>query len=421
MSVAKPPLTTTQHPQKYLGARGLIGLIALLSAFVPLSTDLYLPALPGMSVHFHVPVDQINLTLTVFFICYSLGTLVWGPLSDRYGRRPVLLVGLTIYVLASILCANAWDVTGLILFRALQAAGGSAAGAVATAVVKDVYTGRRRESVLAVVQSMVLISPAVAPILGAFLLKVTSWRGVFWILAGIGIVALLGSLAFKETILLRNTGGVMQSLGRLGKVLQNRGFTLLLLMFSLGSISSMAYIASSTYIYQNGFHLSSSAYSYYFSLNALGMIAGPMIYLRLSRRLHSESIIRVCFLTIAVSGVLICFLGSLQPWVFALCILPASIAGNCMRPPSANLMLEQQKGDTGSVSSVMGCTGLLMGSLGMQLISLNWSNTILALGSMTLTTAALSLIFWPVVIKHARRLPGPGSSYLEPGESIDTL
>jgi MFS transporter, DHA1 family, multidrug resistance protein len=422
MSATNHPLAAAQHSQKYLGAKGLIGLIALLSAFVPLSTDLYLPALPGMSEHFQVPVDQINLTLTVFFICYSLGTLVWGPFSDRYGRRPVLLVGLSIYVLASVLCANAWDVRGLILFRALQAAGGSAAGAVATAVVKDVYTGRKRESVLAVVQSMVLISPAVAPVLGAFLLKVTSWRGVFWILTVIGAVALLGSLAFNETILVRNTTGrVTQNLGRLGKVLQNRGFTLLLFLFSLGSISSLAFIVSSTYIYQNGFHLSSSAYSFYFSLNALGMIAGPMIYLRLSPRFHPESIIRACFLTIAISGVLVCLLGNLQPWIFALCILPSSIAGNCMRPPSANLMLEQQKGDTGSVSSVMGCTGLLMGSLGMQLISLNWANTILALGGMTFTTAALGLFFWPVVIKHARRLPGPGSTYLEPGESMDNL
>lgn len=102
---------------------------------------------------------------------------------------------------------------------------------------------------------------------------------------------------------------------------------------------------------------------------------------------------------------LVCLLGNLQPWLFALCILPASIANNAIRPPSANLMLEQQKGDTGSVSAVMGCTGMLMGSLGMQIISLHWSNTIVALGSMMITTAALSLLFWPLVIKSAWRFP----------------
>jgi MFS transporter, DHA1 family, multidrug resistance protein len=419
MLAANQSPTTDQPQQKYLGAKGLIVLIALLSAFVPLSTDLYLPALPGMSAQFQVPTDQINLTLTVFFICYSLGTLIWGPLSDRYGRKPVLLAGLTIYVLASALCANAWNVTALIIFRAFQALGGSAAGAVATAVVKDVYSGRKRESVLAIVQSMVLISPAVAPILGAFLLKVTTWRGVFWTLTGIGVLALIGSLILQETISIRSTGMLLQSVGRLGKVLQNRGFTMLLLLFSLGSISGLAYIASSTYIYQDGFHLSGQVYSFYFAMNALGMISGPLIYLRISRRFHSESIIRACFLAVAVSGVLVCLLGNLQPWIFALCILPSSIAGSCMRPPSANLMLEQQKGDTGSVSSVMGCTGLLMGSLGMQLISLNWSNTIIALGSMTFTTAALSLLLWPLVIKNAKRLPGHVS--LDPKEGLESL
>ena len=98
---------------------------------------------------------------------YSLGTLIWGPLCDRYGRKPVLLTGLAVYALASLMCAGAWNVYTLVFFRGLQAASGSASGVVATAVVKDVYTGRKRESALAVVQSMVLISPAVAPVIGA--------------------------------------------------------------------------------------------------------------------------------------------------------------------------------------------------------------------------------------------------------------
>ena len=201
--------------QKYLGSKGLIVLIALLSAFVPLSTDLYLPALPGMGEYFQVSTDLINLTLIGFFVFYALGTLFWGPLSDKYGRKPVLLVGLSIYVLASILCANAWNVYALILFRILQAVGGSAAGAIATAMVKEVYQGRKRESVLAIVQSMVLISPALAPVLGAFLLGFTTWRGVFWTLAGIGLLALTGSLLLEETITVRNSGKVLHSLGRL--------------------------------------------------------------------------------------------------------------------------------------------------------------------------------------------------------------
>ncbi|MEI7845285.1 MAG: multidrug effflux MFS transporter [Chloroflexota bacterium] len=393
--------------QKILGVKGLVILIALLSAFVPLSTDLYLPALPGMSAYFGVSADRINLTLTAFFIFYAIGTLVWGPLSDHYGRKPILVSGLSLYVIASAFCAFTWSVDGLILCRIFQAIGGSAAGAVATAIVKDTYTGKQRISVLAIVQSMVLISPALAPVLGAILLKVMSWRGVFWTLTGVGVLALVGSLLFEESIAERSSGVLLQSLGRLGRVLQNRGFALLLVLFSLGSVSSLAFIASSTYIYQDSFHLSGQMYSYYFAFNALGMIAGPMIYLWMAQRFHAEHIIRACYLIIAASGLLVCFLGNLQPWVFALCILPASAAGSCLRPPAANMMLEQQKGDSGAVSSLMGSIGLLMGSLGMQLIALPWGNMIMALGIMTFSTAAVSLLAWPFVIKQVIRLPGP--------------
>ena len=401
----------SQVKQKHLGAKGLVILLALLSAFVPLSTDLYLPALPGMSAYFGVGADRTNLTLTAFFVFYALGTLVWGPLSDHYGRKPVLIAGLGVYIIASALCALVQNVGGLVLCRIFQAIGGSATGTVATAIVKDIYSGRKRESVLAIVQSMVTIAPAVAPVLGAFLLKIMSWRGIFWSLAGIGAAALVGSLLFEESIVQRTPGLLLQTFGRLGKVLQNRGFTYLLILFSFGVISVLAFISSSTYIYQDGFHLTAQLYSFYFSLNALGMIAGPMIYLWLSRRYHPVRIIWVCFATISISGLLVCILGNTQPWIFALCILPASIASNCIRPPSANLMLEQQVGDTGAVSSLMGCTGLLMGSLGIQLISLPWGNRIIALGVITFSIAFISLLTWPFVLKQIT--PPPGSQSLE--------
>jgi DHA1 family bicyclomycin/chloramphenicol resistance-like MFS transporter len=395
--------------QKYLRAYGLIIFIALLSAFIPLSTDLYLPALPGMSDYFGMSASRINLTLTTFFIFYALGTLVWGPLSDHYGRKPILLVGMGLYSIASVMCALMPSLDGLILCRIFQAIGGSAAGAVATAVVKDVYSGKRRESVLAIVQSMVLISPAVAPVLGAFLLKTMSWRGIFWVLTLIGMVAFVGSLLFEETIPQYTSGILLQNVNRIVRVLKNHRFTSLLALFSLGPIASMAFIASSTYIYQENFQLSSQMYSLYFSLNALGMIAGPMIYLWFSKRFMAVNIIWACFATIATSGLLVWMLGSLQPWIFSLCILPGSTANSCMRPPSTNLMLEQHEGDTGTLSSLMGCTGLLMGSFGIQLISIPWSNRIIALGTIMLIVAFTSLLAWPFVIRQIYPLTKPKS------------
>lgn len=395
--------------QKYLGAKGLVALITLLSAFVPLSTDLYLPALPSMGMHLNASDPLINLTLVLFFIFYSLGTLIWGPLSDKYGRRPILVVGLVGYTAASILCACAWNVYALIAFRILQAVSGSAASAVATAIVKEVYHGRKRESVLALVQSMVLISPAVAPMLGALLLQITSWQGVFWTLAGIGLISLIGSLLYEETITVRYTGNVGQSMGRLVKVLNNRNFFILMMIFSVGSVASMAYISSSTYIYQDGFGLSGQVYSYYFALNALAMMSGPVIYLQLSKHVRRSRIISVCFAIQTVMGVLLAAFGSLAPWLFALLFLPISACSSCLRPPGVNLMLDQQKEDAGSASSLIGCFGTLMGSLGMLLISFDWGNTIIALGVINLLVGGACFFFWPVVtrmVKVTDLLPG---------------
>ncbi|VVB69990.1 Multidrug resistance protein MdtL [uncultured archaeon] len=383
--------------QKYLGEMGLIALIAFLSAFVPLSTDLYLPALPGMAKYFSVSEDTANLTLILFFVFFAIGTLFWGPLSDKHGRRPILLIGLFIYFAASIACASAFDIRHLIAFRILQAIGGSGAFAVATAMIKDVYDSKSREPILAMVQSMVLISPAAAPVLGALLLKFLSWRGVFLALAFIGLLALAGGIELQETIGKRSPESVLWFPRRLYTVARNPGFSSLLALSSLPSISTMAFIASSSYIYINSFGLSAQVYSYYFAINALGMIGGPILYMRISRRYSRRSIIIACFAMICTSGLFISLAGGIQPWMLTIMLLPATICASCVRTPCANLVLEQQKEDTGSAAALLSCFGIFVGSIGMTVISLNWSNTIRVLGMMMILVGLTCEALWLLI------------------------
>lgn len=388
---------SARKTQKYLGDRGLVVLIALLSAFVPLSTDLYLPALPGMGDYFGVSASETNLTLILFFLFFSLGLLFWGPLSDRYGRRPVLLAGLALYIAASIGCAASPDIWSLTAFRVLQAIGGSAAAAVATAMVKDVYDGRKRESVLAIVQSMVVISPAVAPVLGAFMLPYTSWRGLFVVLALIGVVSMVGALLLQETIPSRYAGTMKQSVRRLGTVLKNPGFASLLIVFSLVSTASLAFVSASSYIYQEGFGLSEQAYSFYFALNAIALIAGPFLYLWLSRHIPRRTIVASGFAVMIAGGVLVSLFGSLGPLVFALSLFPASLMGSCVRTPGAFLMLDQQKEDTGSASALINCSGLVFGSAGMVLVFLSGENLVLGLGAINAAVGVVCLAGWMLI------------------------
>ena len=388
------PSAPTAPAQRVLGNRGLIVFLAMLSAFPPLSTDLYLPSLPTMTVYFRVPEYLTNLTLILFFVFFAAAVLVWGPLSDKYGRRPVLLVGLSIYAVAGLLCAGSQDIYQLILFRVFQAIGGGAATAVGTAVVKDVYQGRRREVVLAMVQSMFVIAPAVAPAVGALLLTFTSWRGVFVTQAIVGVGVLAGAVVFVETIESRSGVSVGRTLGRLGVVIRNRAFTTLLVIFSLTSIAMMSFIASSSYIYQDVFGLSSGTFSLLFAFNAVGMLVGPLMYVWLGGRLGRFGIINACFAVICLSGALVFAFGRLAPLAFASLLLPATIATSCLRPPSAFLMLERQQTDAGSASALMGSFGMIMGSVGMMVVSVLPGSLIQAVGGLNLTIGAVCGVSW---------------------------
>jgi DHA1 family bicyclomycin/chloramphenicol resistance-like MFS transporter len=403
------------YRQKYLGEKGLIALIVFLSASVPLSTDIYLPALPQMAHYFNVSADLVNLTLILYFTFFAIGTLFWGPLSDKYGRRPILLIGLSVYLAASLGCAGSWDIYQLIVFRILQAIGGSGAFAVATAIIKDVFNSKSREPILALVQSMMLISPATAPILGALLLKFMSWRGEFLALTFIGLLALAGSIVLQETIDKRNAGSILQAMCGLFRVAVNPGFSSLLTLASLPMLFVLAFIASSSYIYIDGFGLSPLVYSYYFAINALGMVGGPLLYMKISREYIRRFIIIACFAAISASGLLIAAIGGFHPWILTIALLPATICANCARTPCINLMLELQRVDTGSAVSLLNCFGNFVGSVGIAVISLKWSNTIFVLGIMIILVGQTCLMLWLLISKKPYVMQVPERYIATPG------
>ncbi|SHK44826.1 MFS transporter, DHA1 family, bicyclomycin/chloramphenicol resistance protein [Clostridium cavendishii DSM 21758] len=388
-----------QKKQKYLGDKGFVVFITFLSAFIPLSTDIYLPALPRMAEYFSTSASMINLTLTLFFIFYAIGTIFWGPLSDKYGRRAILIIGMSIYTISSLLCIFSTNVYQLILFRILQSIGCGAATAVATAIVKDVYSGQKRVTILALVQSMGMFSPIISPVIGAAILSILSWRGVFIVLAILGLATLVGSIAMEETIDERNTGSIIKSIGRLGVVAKNKSFMSLLVTFSIMSIPGMSYITASSFIYVNGFGVSEKVYSYYFAANAIFFMIGPLVYIKLAKHINSNLTITISYIVSGISGLLLCIIGNLSPWVFALVLMPASFFGSLVGPPRTNLMLEQLDGDTGAASSLMSCAFTIFGSIGMFMISLNFTDRILVMGLMYMIVSLIGLLLWINIYK----------------------
>ncbi|WED23363.1 multidrug effflux MFS transporter [Vibrio sp. JC009] len=383
--------------QPILGGKGTLFFLVIISAFPPLTTDLYLPALPQMVDVFSTTQAMVNLTLGGYLAMFSIGLLFWGPLSEKYGRKAILLTGLGVYIASSILCALAESIEMLILFRVAQAFGGGAVTVVATAVIKDLYDGREREKIMATVMSLVVIAPMVAPVLGAFLLKVASWRMMFVVLAIFGSVAVLGTLMFRETLDDKYTGSVLRAWGRVGVVLKNPRFSMLLAIFSIAPMSMMAFIAAASFIYIDGFGLSEQTFSFFFAFNALFATAGPMIYIRISRQIAVQKIVSYCFALILICGLAMVTAGDYSPWLFAVLVAPATLAVITLRVPGTNLMLEQQERDTGSAAALIQFTAMMLGSAGMYLVSLRPEQMILSLGTLQITVGVAGSLFWLLV------------------------
>lgn len=386
-----------KQQQPILGDRGMLLFLVIISAFPPLTTDLYLPAMPQMVEIFDTTQSMINLTLSVYFITYAMGLLFWGPLSEKYGRKPILLIGNGLFILGSLLCSFAPNVESLIAWRVLQAFGGSAVTIVATAIVKDLYEGREREVIMGTIMSLVIIAPMVAPVLGAFLLKVSTWNVLFLVLALFGVIATIFSLCFKETIEQRYTGSVVRSWGRLTVVLKNRNFTSLLGIFSLPPLAMMGFLAAGSYIYIDGFGLTEQQFSFAFAFNALFASMGPRIYLKISRFVPIPNIITSCYIILAICGAIMLSVGHLSPWIFAFIAAPATLVVITTRIPGTNLMLEQQDKDTGSAVAIIQFFGMMCGSMGMLLVSTRPESLIQNLGLMQLVIGTIGTILWILV------------------------
>ena len=390
------------YKSRQLGPVAMMVFISILCAFPMMATDMYLPATPVIKEQLNTTVELVNSTLSSFFFIISFSGLLFGPLSDRFGRKPVILTTITIYVLASLACAFSPNIYILLVSRIFQAIGCGSGMAVPAAVVKDYFPAEKKEKAFAIIGALTGFVPMIAPIFGAKILEYTSWRGIFFFLAFLGFITLIFAFMFKETNHDMSDESIPASMLKLGVVLKNLAFTRLVFLFSMAPFGMMAFIGISSFIFQQTFGLNEFQYSIYFSINAVISVVAALAYIRISQIIKPLIILTATFTMSILSGILTIFFGGLHPMLFLGSIAIASAAFALQRPPSMNLLLEQQDKNIGSATSLMNCIMGSFGSLGLVIISFNWSSRVFVLGVINLIVGILSTAFWVYARKRCR-------------------
>lgn len=378
---------------KYTG-RNWIFLLGLLSAFPLLSTDMYLPAIPLLKESWGESLSTINYTLVGFFISYCICLLIYGPLSDRFGRRPPLLVGIVIYIIASLLCAAADNAVSLIVFRIFQAAGAAAASTISLAISKDIFKGNERQRILAYIAMIMALAPMLAPVLGGWIMLLFSWHSIFIFQAMIGAAALFRVCQMPETLEKVSPTSVSRTAGVYLELLRNRRYVGLVLMLSFTVLPNYAFIAASSDIYVNRFGFSEQLFGLFFAFNAAAIMTGSFACTRLSGKVGNRVLLTASFIGVLLSGMGMLVPIFSGPWRLALPMALASFSFGLSRPPSNNLILEQVDRHAGAASSLMVLFYYMIGALSMWIISMDWSDKIEVLGIMGLLSGGIILAIW---------------------------
>lgn len=265
----------------------LLAILALLSAIAPFAIDMYLPAFPQMMTDLDTSATSVQLTLTTFMLGLAVGQLVIGPLSDQFGRRRPLLLGTVVCLVAGALCALAPTIEWLIALRFVQGFSGAAGVVLARAIITDIARGMQAAQMFSLMMTVGGIAPVLAPLVGSGVIHGFGWRGVFWVLAGLNLLMIIGAiLLVKESLPpeRRSAGGFRVLVSNAGQVLRNRHYLGFTLTFAFSMTAMFAYIAASPFVLQNIIGLGTTSYSLVFAAIALGLTITSVLSARVVSR-----------------------------------------------------------------------------------------------------------------------------------------
>jgi len=392
----------------------LLGLLAVLG---PLNIDMYLPGFPQIAADLDAGASQVQLSLTACLFGLAIGQVVVGPVSDARGRRGPLAVSLALFVLSSLLCAFAPDITTLVVGRFLQGFTASAGAVLSRAVVRDVFDGASLTRFFALLMAITAVAPMVAPVAGGAVLALpfATWETVFLSLALLGaVIVVVVMFRLPETLpperrVPSTLGGSLRTMGAL---LRDRSFLGYALIVGLLHGGSFAYVAGTPFVYQDLHGVSPQVFGVLFGVNGIGLILGSALVGRLSERLTERVLLRFAVVTaVAATGTLL--VATLLDGPLPALVVPIFVYMTCMGmilTSSFALAMEGQERRAGSAGSLIGALPMLIGAGVAPLVGLD-ETTAVPMAAVLFGTAALGLLVLVGLTSERRREPAaePGA------------
>lgn len=408
---------TKNLPLKGFEKFKLVFILAFLSAIAPLSTDMYLPALPSVSQSFGADDFYSQLSLASFFIAFALGQLIYGPLSDIFGRKKPLYFGLLLFIISSIGCVLVDSIYFFIAFRFLEALGGCCGVVIARAIVNDRFEIKDAIGVFALMMVVSSLAPMLSPSFGSILLKFFSWHSIFFTLFILGVVLFLLVLFVLPESHIPSTTQDSNPISTYIRIFKDKTFMIYVLSGSLAMASMFAYITGSSFIFMNIFHLSNEGYSLIFALNALGFIICANVNARLVRTFSPLRIISSAFIFMCIFAILLLIIGFLANdlradstnlsfidffifkahWQFVAfeCLLLCTLAMlGFLLPNITTLAMARFKEHSGSASAMLGCMQFAFAGATSSLVGALNANTTLLLSSVMCGCVLLGSFFY---------------------------
>jgi DHA1 family bicyclomycin/chloramphenicol resistance-like MFS transporter len=380
-------------------------LLGSLTAFGPLSVDMYLPALPHIASELDAGPASIQLTLTAVLAGLALGQLVAGPVSDALGRKRPLLVGVAAYAAASLLCAVAPSAPALVGLRFVQGLAGSAGVVIARAIVRDLYAGDAAARVFSILVLVMGAAPVLAPTLGAQVLRVAGWRAIFVVLAVIGILLVLavaGGLDETHAAERRAIGGVVETLGTMRRLLADRSFLGYALTGGFGFGALFAYISGSSFVLERVYGLSPQRFGLFFAINAAGFVVMAQVNARIVGRAGARRLLAIGLASGAAGALALLVVAATHAGGLAgilPCLFVVQTSLGLVLPNSTALALTDHPAVAGSASALLGVLQYAVGAVAAPIVGVAGTSSALPMSIVIAVLASSAVAAWLALVR----------------------